>query len=388
MIYLFFLIPIFSWAQDFSESSFTMGARSSYFKELGGIDNTFLYYVPEYADEDIGETITQRRKFKLRVFDYVNSDERVIIDPLDISYEVLTNHNSFQIGFLRYRFSETFGVQLLDVANPRDYSEFIFNDLAWSKRAVFGLNNTYRLDKLQIQLILTLWPNGDRLPYRETAFDPTNGRFNYRGGVIHRPWFEDLEYGSRFKYLFENGVDLSFLYYHHFTRPTFFDMQLRNFTDVSLTPTDHMVDSFGSSLSYVWQDWVLRADFLYTKSNYVQLDLLSYRKEDHFQSLIGIDNNFENFLLGLQTQSDFTINRHFYGARFEWTAIDWWKPSLMVFKNVKGHDEWVQLRSMFERSDWRLVISYDYIHGGRNESDLFGHFRQNDRLLVDLGFTY
>ncbi len=387
MIFFLLLIPLMALSQDFSNNSFTIGTRSSYFTDSEGWDNTFLYYIPEYSDEKFKEEGGLRRKFKLRVFDYVSSNEKVIVDPLDVSMEYFSNKNSFQIGFLRYRFSETFGLQLLDVANPRDYSEFVFNDLSWSKRSVFGINDTYKWNELQIQLILTLWPNGDRLPYKDSPFDPTGGQTNYQGGVVKRSWFKDLEYGSRFKYLLQNGLDLSFLYYHHFSRPTFQDVN-QSFTGVSVKPTDHMVDSFGSSASYVLNNWVIRADALYTLNDLIQKDLLTYKKENHFQALIGIDRSFDNFLLGIQTQSDTTANRHFFSFRSEYTNFEWWKPSFMIFRNYLRDDQWMQLRSAFEYESIKLSLSYDNIHGGKSDSDLFGFFRKQDRILVDVSYTY
>lgn len=388
MIFFVLLLPLLVFAQDFSERSLTLGSRTSFFTHHEEFDNSFLYVIPEYADETFGESVSIRRKFKLRVFDYVSSNEEVIIDPLDVSLEIFTNKNSFQIGFLRYRFSETFGLQLLDVANPRDYSEFIFNDLSWSKRSVFGMNDTFKIDNLQVQLMLTLWPNGDRLPYQDSAFDPTSSPVHYQGGVVDRPWFKDLEYGTRLKYLFENGLDLSLLYYHHFTRPTFQDVKINGPLNVTTNSTDKLVDSLGSSASFVYEEWVLRGDVLFTFDDYVQKDLLSYDNENHFQSLFGIDRTFKNFLLGFQTQSDYTVSRHYFGMRSEWTQFSWWKPSLMIYRNYKSADQWFQLKSLFELESWKLEVTYDNIHGGKDKSDLFGFYRQNDRFLIDLSYTY
>ena len=175
MIFLLLFFSILSYAQDFSQKTFTTGVRSSYFLVSNEWDNTFMYYIPEYSDETFGNSVGLRRKFKFRIFDYVSSNEKVIVDPLDVSMEFFSNNNSFQIGFLRYQFSETFGLQLLDVANPRDYSEFIFNDLAWSKRSVFGVNDTYKWNNFQVQLIVTLWGMRRRRSQRTPAARTTRG---------------------------------------------------------------------------------------------------------------------------------------------------------------------------------------------------------------------
>ena len=250
------------------------------------------------------------------------------------------------------------------------------------------MNDTYKWNNFSMQLILTLWPNGDRLPYHDSAFDPTGGQIGYQGGVVDRPWFKDMEYGTRFKYLTANGLDLSFLYYHHFSRPTFQDIKFNSPTDISTKDTHHIVDSLGTSASYVVSDWVLRADMLFTKNDLIQKNLLEYKKDNHTQLLAGIDRNFEEFLLGFQTQSDFTMDRHFFGLRGEWSKFSWWKPSVMLFKNYSNTDQWFQLKNSFEKDSLRLSLAYDSIQGGSGESALFGFYRKNDRILADISFTY
>jgi hypothetical protein len=205
---------------------------------------------------------------------------------------------------------------------------------------------------------------------------------------VDRPWFKDMEYGSRFKYLMENGMDLSFLYYHHFSRPTFQDINFNSPTDISTSSTDHMVNSFGSSASYVLSDWVLRGDFLFTKNDLIQKDLLSYTTGDHTQILAGIDRTFEDFLFGLQTQHDLTMNRHFLGVRGEWSKFSVWKPSVMLFKNYAYYDQWFQFRNDFQMDSVKLSLTYDNIQGNSSENALFGFYRNNDRVLGDISFTY
>jgi hypothetical protein len=116
--------------------------------------------------------------------------------------------------------------------------------------------------------------------------------------------------------------------------------------------------------------------------------LLEYEKKDHFQTLAGVDRTLEKFLIGIQTQSDYTANRHFYSFRTEYTDTGWWKPSVMIFRNYSRNDQWFQIKNSFELDGWKLILSYDNIHGGNGEGDLFGFYRKQDRLLVDASFTY
>ena len=385
MIFFLLLIPLSLFAQDFSSKSFTAGMRSSYFTGSGKFDNSFQYYQPEYQDETFGEKYSYKRNMKFRVFDYVSSNEHVIIDPLDVSFEVLSDKKSFQVGFLRYRFSETFGFQLLDVANPRDYSEYVFNDLSWAKRSVFGMNSRFKFDSLEVQLILTLWPNADRLPYKNSAFDNSPGAFDYQGGVHQRPWLENPEYGARFKYLFQNGFDLGVLAYHHFTRPTFNQF---NISMGQIRPTDKMVNSLGASGSYVIEDWVLRGDVLFTANDLISGEGLAYKEANHYQSLLGVDRTWGDYVLGLQTQSDFSNDRHFGGVRLEKNNLASWKPSVMLFRNYQAEDRWFQIKNQFAFSNVKIDVIYDNIDGGKSSKEVFGIYRSNDRFLVDVSLNY
>ena len=183
-------------------------------------------------------------------------------------------------------------------------------------------------------------------------------------------------------------MDFSLLYYHHFTRPTFQNIRVVNLTSLKAVPTHHLVDSLGTSASYVWDDWVIRGDALFTFDDLVQEDLINYGRENHFQILAGIDRTYNDFLFGIQGQADFSTERHFAGVRSEYTGHAWWKPQVMFFRNISYDDSWIQLKSSFEFSDWKYSLTYDNIHGGKSEDQLFGFFRKQDRFLLDVNFTY
>lgn len=372
MKYLFlFLLPCTALA-NFSSQSYKAGFRSSFVEGMGKFQNSLFYYEIEYDEEEFKEEYTLKSNFKLRAFDFISTDEEVMIDPYDISLEWLRGKFSFQIGFVRYRFSESFGVQLLDIANPRDYSEFIFNDLSWSKRAVFGLNSSYDFDGVLSQFFLTLWPNGDRLPYKETYYD-TSGNLQYEGGVYSKKFFEDIEYGARFSKAFENSLNLSFLYYHHEKRPIILILD-----GLKLVPDYQMVDSFGASFSFLLSDFVIRGDVLLTIEE----------EKDHYQSLVGIDRVFENFNFGLQSFKDYNSQNHFLGSKFEFTKYSSFVPSMQVFYNTEVYERWFQLKNEIHFDFLSLSINYDQIEANANKNSLFALYKRNDRYLIDLSFKY
>ncbi len=370
-----------------SESSYSFGSRTSYFVKPDHFDNGLNFVQMTYKDQEFLGESTLKRSLEFRVFDPATTDENVFVDPVNVSLELLMNNVSFQLGFLRYRFSETFGLQILDIANPRDYSDYVLNDLSWAKRSVFGLNMQTRWDKLETLWMLTFWSNGDRLPYRHTPFDLTDGNFGYRGGVVHRPWFRDYEYGFRMKYLFENGLDLSFLAYHHFVRPTYITLK-PSFPVFRSELSQRMVNSLGMAGSFVWGDWVLRGDFLYTGKDTFQRNPFLLEYQDHYQHLLGIDRIWDEWSFGFQVQNDFTFKRNFAGLKIENSSFEFWKPSAMAFVSDKNSDQWVQLMNTFEFGIWKLSLIADFLEGTTSSDGLFGSYRQNDRFLVEISATY
>jgi hypothetical protein len=386
LVLLFFYRPLK--AQDTAEKSLVLGSRGSYFLQTDDFDNALNFVQMKYRDEVLFDTSTLKRNFEFRTFDPVSTSEHTFVDPVNVSLEILFDTTSFQIGFIRYRFSETFGLQILDVANPRDYSDYVLNDLSWAKRSVFGLNMKKTFDRLEALWMLTLWGNGDRLPYRNSPYDLTEGQFGYEGGVVDRPWFKDLEYGVRFKYLFENGLDLSFLGYHHFARPTVLSLSGNPFTGFTLEHRDRLVNSLGAAASYVVGDWVLRGDILYTMKDNFQTGAITFEERNHYQQLLGLDRLWDTWSLGAQFQNDFAYHRNFIGLKIESTYFEFWTPSTMFFLGDRHRDQWLQVKNSFEYESWNMNVIADFLNGEKTAKGLFGLYRTDDRVLFEVTKTY
>jgi hypothetical protein len=359
--------------------------RGSWFADTSAWDNQLNYAEVDWSRQHYGEDSSRKETVSLRVFDPVSTEEKPIIDPVNVSAEWLRGAWAWQLGFMRHRFSETFGFQILDVANPRDYGDYLLNDLAWAKRSVFSGVLQWARDGWQLQGIVTPWANGDRLPWRGSPFDVVSSTVAYQGGVVERPWFASPEYGARVKRLFENGLDVGLLYYRHHARPTLLELVQTGVTQYAARPTDQLVQSTGASFSQVWGDWVVRGDALLTFQDVVQGDTpLSIARADHFQTLLGVDRTWGDWLFGGQWQEDPEYERRTWGARTEWQRWEAWRPSLMMFRGEEG-DSWLQLRQRLNWEGWRADIAWDMLDGPRERAALFGYIRRADRVLVDVG---
>ena len=69
-----------------------------------------------------------------------------------------------QTGFQEIAWGETFGFQIVDLVNPRDYSDPLILDPSWSRLPVFTLNGQLFLDRLTLQGIFTPVPRNNKFP--------------------------------------------------------------------------------------------------------------------------------------------------------------------------------------------------------------------------------
>ena len=154
------------------------------------------------------------------------------------------------------------------------------------------------------------------------------------------------------------------------------------------TLSSRMVDSLGMAASFVMGDWVLRGDFLLTLLDNFQTAPLDFSTEDHYQQLLGIDRIWENWSLGAQIQNDFSYNRNFFGLKIENSFFDIWKPGAMAFVSDKNADKWIQFKNAFQYENWNLNVVVDLLDGDISSQGLFGLYRDNDRVLVEISMTH
>jgi hypothetical protein len=138
----------------------------------------------------------------------------------------------------------------------------------------------------------------------------------------------------------------------------------------------------------VLEDWVLRGDFLFTAKDNIQTEPLAFSERDHYQQLVGVDRVFENWTFGGQLQSDFTYKRNFVGVKVENAASEFWKPSVMMFVSDRNSDQWFQLKNAFEAEKWSVNVVFDSLNGKKSADGLFGLYRKNDRVLVEIARSY
>lgn len=320
-------------------------------------------------------------KGSIRAFSDISSNYHQDRFELREVYSQYAGENwNHKIGAQLISFSETFGVQILDVANPRDYTDFILNDLEWSKLPVWAINSKYTKNAYSLQFIYSPYAGKDILPVKNSYYDTSKDLNLDYSSVSKRSLHE---YGIRTGYLFENGFDLNFLYYHHQNRTPSFEIK-----NLKLESNYQEVDSFGASFSYVLSDFVFRGDTLYTLDDLVS-DKFIIKQENQLQFIYGVDYTFKSDLtLGYQFQHKEFQNLFWNSVFIQYQLNQNLKVDCFSFFGMNNEDQWIRPKLSLQYNNYLFLIQSDLITGKSGGDGLFGSYKSKDRYYTSLIYQF
>ena len=330
-------------------------------------------------------------------------------------------------GFQEIPWGETFGFPILDIINPRDYRDPLLLDPYWVRLPVASLNTQVFLDRVTVQAVFTPLPRNNYYPTPGSSFDPTRGIMgvtlsDQANANLGQIGFSS-EWGGKISRLFENGLDVGLVYYHHWNRNPIYtlsggvspgaatggssalstatlgadpttlsiDGSIPTFT---LSPSVSKVDTVGGTLSYSLDRWVIRADQAYHIGQPLPgASLGSVETGNQWQSVVGTDyTSDDEWTVGLQFQT--TLNTIPSENRFsKWFSTRILKrmwngklePELFFFAGIGNPDLWLQPKLTWNFSDaWSASLRADwirYIGGGPADGYLWG-VRDQSRFLL------
>lgn len=270
-------------------------------------------------------------------------------------------------GLQTISWSETFGFNILDLVNPRDWTEYVFEDLSWSQLPVWAFKNSFIFDNLKFQLIYVPRARNPIIPKAGSYFDPLPAlSFLPRTSYQNKQIFKDSEWGARLEYLFDFGLDLSLIAYEHFNRTPVYTLK-----NGILVPTDEKLRSYAMSFTYASGGMVLRGDTLKTENQPYFSPDLSNQKKDDLQGIYGLDYTFENqLIIGSQYQFSQIAGNHWGALQIKKTIADI-DLQCLLFWGLNNGDRWIR-----PELSWHLPYNmsfrayYDFIQGGNNKGVL------------------
>lgn len=242
------------------------------------------------------------------------------------------------------KWSETFGFNILDIANSKDYSEYVFTDSSHSSIGNWFAKLALKSDNFKADFYYTPLAQNSILPKPGSEYDIYLNK-DFSINMPKYKAFTNSEYGFRLNSILFENLDLSLIYFHHYTRIPVLLLNPINF--YSIETTTKQENSIGASFSLVAGDWVFRGDFLYTSKTILTEDFIDIFETDHVQSIIGTDRSFEsNSTIGIQLNYDDYLSDSFdYNI---WAGI----KLIQSFFNEKLNFETIYYKGLNNEDCW------------------------------------
>lgn len=323
---------------------------------------------------------------KVKTLGDFQNDNYVEVKISDLYFSKSGDRFDLKTGYQIINWSETFGINIMDIVNPRDYSYGIFGDLEDMQKSVFTINYQLLFDKYNFQFVFTPKVESDKFPDVSSVYStlPTTVRGLVVNDFPSYQIFNELEYGLKINYLADNGIDLNFIYFFHQNRNPIYEIKKNQ-----LYPVSEFINSYGITCSKAFTHFVLRGDLLLDiNSPYIDNSLIVHTK-DRFQTVMGLDyQGASESIIAFQS---------FYSSEYEkiWLAFQY-KDSFLkksldatftVFKGIYNNDVWITTEIVKSFNDsMSLLFKFDLLDG--KKIDLIGQYRDVDRISLKFNYFY
>ncbi|MEK6705635.1 MAG: hypothetical protein AABZ06_07590 [Bdellovibrionota bacterium] len=282
------------------------------------------------------------------------------------------------IGFMHVAWGETFGFNIVDLINPRDYSDPLFLESIWVKLPVFALNMKYISGSLTIQGIVIPVPRHNILPETDLPVDLRD--FNIED-IGH-----DSEVGAKINYLFDSGLDLGFIYFYHWNRNIVLELK----QDRRLNLIEDRIHSLGVTASHLAGNYVFRADSIMHIDQPAQVGF-GFQHGTNWQTILGADTTSETqWTLGAQYHMDRSVT-----DTFHWTSVRLRKPffseaivvETFLFRGLNNKDTWLQPQLTWNISaSTSLIARLDLLVAG--DAGILPSFKDSDRAFAWFSYKF
>ncbi|MCK5884372.1 MAG: hypothetical protein KAG61_11840 [Bacteriovoracaceae bacterium] len=381
-------LPCLSYAElpgEFTDLQFTFGYKQNsnpstitdepYEHKVFAEARGSYYYLNEYEGPGVD--------YDLRIYSELNEiseEETPSFNFRDLTFNYKGSNYTLSAGRQTITWSETFGLNIMDIVNPRDYSYAFFDDIEWSKKPVWLATSKFFGENWFVELLLNPYGESNTLATKGSEFDA------YRETNFGRGDADDhkFEYGTRANYLFKSGLDLSLIYYRHMNRNPYYYLG----TDFVLKQNTEMVDSFGTTFSFSTDSWVFRGDVLYNSDNPVAKGPLGTENKDWMQSIVGADySGIDRLILAVQVMTDSLKSQEWVALQFR-KEIDSFEMATMAVIGLDNSDIWIRPELKWTGyENLTLKGRFDYLYGKGNEG-MIGVFKENKRITLELSYLY
>ena len=300
---------------------------------------------------------------------------------------------------------------MLDIVNPQDFREFIYDEWEDSRIPLWTVNLEIPIKNWLMQLLWIPDRTYHKIPEPNSTFSftspmiipksPPGVKLNLNS--IQRPkrFFSDSDMGIRFS-RFWNGWDLTLNYLYHYddTPIPFSKVSFsRIIPEATVSPRFKRAHMAGGTFSNAFGNLVVRGEAGYTFNKYFVVNDRNNSKgvveADEFSYVLGFDwSGIEDTFLSLQlfqgiiTRSQSGLIRDQVETNVSFYAShDFFNTTLHTefiwLQNLNKGDGFFLPRISYQIKDMVVLkAGFELFYGGSN--GLFGQFDNNDRFILGI----
>ncbi len=303
------------------------------------------------------------------------------------------------------------GLKVLDVVNPQDFREFIYDEWADSRIPLWSVNVEIPVKNLLLQLVWIPDRTYHKLPEAGSTFSftspmiipkpPENTNVYIRSAKRPKRFLSDSDAGARLSG-FWKGWDftLNYLYHYDDVPVAFQDISISQGTPlVTVTPRYKRTHLVGGTFSNAFKSLVIRGEVGYFFNKYFLVDDLKNRdgvsQANELSYVLGFDwSGISDTLLSFQlfqglitknpsglirdqveTNASLYISREFLNNVLHTECI--W------LQNLNRNDGFFLPKIRYELKDNVILkCGFDFFYG--SDRGIFGQFNKNDRVSLGI----
>jgi len=340
----------------------------------------------------------------------VRDDQRTEVSVRETYVDLSSGDWDFRLGRQNIIWGEMIGLFFADVVSAKDLREFVLPDFDYLRIPQWAVRAEYFNGDFHGELVWIPYQTYDNIGVPGAEFYPYPPRppagYGYVIDPERRPnhSLENSGYGARMSYL-HSGWDVSGFYYRSVDALPYFSRKIAAspVPTYVYTPEHDKIQQLGGTLSKVFNTTVMRAEVVYTKGRWFNVDDVAVAdgvvRQNELDAVIGFDYPLpRESRLNIQAFARWypDYDPALYQERIEpgasvyasaQFAAGHVEPSLLYIIGLNRHDWLASPKVTWYFGDhWKVVAGVD-VFGGAN-SGLFGQYYDKDRLNAEVRYVF
>ncbi len=335
--------------------------------------------------------------FRLLYENKLETNTRGDLEIRDLYLKYKNDFSTLSYGKQQVVWGKMDNVRVLDVINPLNLREFIFNDYVDSRIPLWMFNNEFYYKNHSFQLIAIPEIKENYYPNQGSRFYIDDSSANVSSSKTIKPKQKDVknwEYAIKLDGSVEK-IDYTLNFFHGWSD---------NFVDsfdintMSVKSEIKRERKMGFSMERPIGDFVVRGEAAYTPDYYVEtkgsLGLYNPEKVNNLTYASGIDWLYNNWFVGVQYIDNYIFNEpeNFIDRNFDDIATltvsykafnDKLELKSFIAHDLNKFSSWLSNSIKYDiTNDYEIKIVLDVMDG--KESSYFGQFDDEDRLFISI----